>query len=471
MRNDISNKDVVWGFVAQGLNIGAGILLLPVLIVFLPPEEVSLWLIFVTLTSLGQVLEFGFQPTIVRNVAYLYSGSQSLIQTGLPDNSHDSVRCINLNLLAELLVTSRFIYSCIFLVAATFIMFGGLLYVNSILTFSQDRSASLLAWALYCSGQLLNFLFGYYNAFLQGRGQVTQSNKIIAVHRGAFLIGSIFVIVQGYGLLGVGVVGVSSAIMGRVVAKIYFDRDNDIPHKRIFEAGKIIKNNLLIIWHNTFRLGIVQVAGFLALRGNILLATTYLGLVEASDYSLTVTLLLALNAISIVISQVHMPKLSALQYSRDLHYLRKVMAKIVIFSVIIYLFGSVFVIFILPSIIKLAEFNISLLTYPYLHILIAIYFLELMHSIASTYLTTQNNIPFFKASIFTGVGVVFLSFVLLPYFGIAALLISQGVTQLCYNNWKWPLEMLKNLNLRLIPFAKLCSEELWLMVRVKKNHG
>src|SRR6266567_8101153 len=73
----ISRRDIYWGYAAQLLNVGAGLILLPVVVRYFSPEDVGLWFVFITLAGLAQLLEFGFQPTLARNTAYVYAGARS----------------------------------------------------------------------------------------------------------------------------------------------------------------------------------------------------------------------------------------------------------------------------------------------------------------------------------------------------------------------------------------------------------
>ena len=65
MEIHITKKDVLWGYIAQFFNIGAGILLLPVILKLLPADILGVWYIFLTISSLVQMIDCGFQPTKV----------------------------------------------------------------------------------------------------------------------------------------------------------------------------------------------------------------------------------------------------------------------------------------------------------------------------------------------------------------------------------------------------------------------
>ena len=57
--------------------------------------------------------------------------------------------------------------------------------------------------------------------------------------------------------------------------------------------------------------------------------------------------------------------------------------------------------------------------------------------------------PFFKASILSGLGVIILLFIFLEYtnLGLLSLILAPGIAQAVYQNWKWPMEVIKDLKI------------------------
>ncbi|HHH1715679.1 TPA: hypothetical protein ACPY4M_004563, partial [Yersinia enterocolitica] len=94
--------------------------------------------------------------------------------------------------------------------------------------------------------------------------------------------------------------------------------------------------------------------------------------------------------------------------------------------------------------------KLSFLPLNYLLILGLIYLLEMNHSICATIITSKNKVPFVFASLFSGGLIILLSIILSVHFkyGVLGLILAQGIVQLMYNNWKWPLmvynELIKN---------------------------
>lgn len=90
MEVKITKKDVVWGYLAQFFNIGANILLLPLILHLLPSEVLGIWYIFLAISGFALMLDFGFQPTFARNVTYLLSGATKLKAEGV-DDEHEKL--------------------------------------------------------------------------------------------------------------------------------------------------------------------------------------------------------------------------------------------------------------------------------------------------------------------------------------------------------------------------------------------
>jgi hypothetical protein len=71
--------------------------------------------------------------------------------------------------------------------------------------------------------------------------------------------------------------------------------------------------------------------------------------------------------------------------------------------------------------------------------------LETNHGIAGGILLTKNQVPFFRAALFAGLMTVILLFLFLRFFhlGIWSLILAGGLAQAVYQNWKWPLEVIR----------------------------
>ena len=66
-------------------------------------------------------------------------------------------------------------------------------------------------------------------------------------------------------------------------------------------------------------------------------------------------------------------------------------------------------------------------------------------------LSTKNEIPFFKASLFAGGLMLILLFIFLRYttLGIWSLILAPGIAQNIYQNWKWPYEVFSEFKIKI----------------------
>lgn len=434
-------RDVAWGYLAQTLNIGSGLLLLPAVLHYLPTEDVGLWFVFITLTSLAQLLEFGFQPTIARNTAYVFAGARSLTQRGLPTEVRADVE-VDDGLLADLVTASRVIYRGVAAAGGVVLLVGGSLYVMSIATPEQHLPTVLGAWALFAGGYVINFYYGYVNGLMQGRGNVVAANQVVIITRASMLLGGLVAVAGGGGLLGLGAATFLACIFGRVVALRFFLRENMV---RTSARTPDTRGTLKLLWHNASRLGVVQIGAFLIQRANILIASSFLGVGAAASFGMTVTLMMTLSGVAAVILQVRMPRLAAAQASHNLPALRALFGEIIVVAWTVFLAGAVVLVLGGEWLLRLVGSKTTLLSPPLLALFALVILLELNHSLAASYLTTRNQVPFLRAGLFSGLIICVLSVLLVKRFDVIGLIAAQGLVQLAYNNWKWPREARKDL--------------------------
>ena len=441
----VTRRDIVWGYAAQALNMGAGLMLLPVILLYLSPEDTALWFVFVTLASFSQLLEFGFQPTLVRNAAYIYAGADSISANELPPEIVHKGR-VNQQLLSDLIATSRSIYRLIASLVGVALLGGGTWYVASLLTPQQDHRGAVIGWIAFALGYVANFYFGYLNGLLQGRGDVRLAARIVVVSRGSLVLVGALSTIAGFGLMGLGFSSLIATAIGRVLAFRYFDTPEEVARARAFPPSGTTGELVSVLWGNARRLGAVNLGAFLIQRGNILVGTTYLGLRASASYGLTVTLMMALVNVGMVACNMNMPYMSSLQIRRDVEGLKNAYATSLASAVMLFVVGAAFLLVCGNAALHLIGAKTVLVATVPLALMSFTYLLELHHSVAANFITTTNAIPFVKAAVLSGGSILILSLVLAQHYGVWALIVSQTVVQLAYNNWKWPLIVSRSLH-------------------------
>lgn len=447
----INKKDFFWGYAAQFLNIGAGVLLLPVLLRTLSPADVGLWFVFLTVAGLSQLLEFGFQPTISRNVAYVCSGATVLNKTGVP---HEVIEGgVDPLLFRSLVEASRRIYQRVAVIAFLVLIPVGSCYVYSVLVESQGLIERLVAWLLFAAGYVLMFYFGYINAVLLGRGDNAQNNKVIVLSRLLLIVFASVFLLLDFGMLGLGVASFISSLLSRFVAYHYLVRGGGADLvKTPPELESKVLEMVHLVWHNSKQLGVVQLGAFLIQRGNVLVVSSFLGLEVASSYSITLTILLVLSTFSAVICNLQVPYLSQLQAVKDKHVLPSVFGEILCVSWVFYFLGFFALYFFGEDFLNLIGSKSTLLQKEVFFVLGLVLFLEMNHSLCAIYLTTKNTVPFVFSAVVSGFSVLLLSLGVVSFMEVWGVVLSQGLVQIVYNNWKWPREVSIDLG---VPFFRL----------------
>jgi len=452
--------DYLWALAAQALNVGSGLILLPIVLRYLDPGEVGLWFVFLALGSLAQLLELGFQPTLVRSTAYVYAGARSLSESGLPprEELHADV---STDLLASLVSASKTIYMRVAALASVVMLGIGTAYVYSLIQGEMSTASNLAAWITFSLGYIATFYFGYFTALLQGRGDVTRANQVTIAARSVFLILGVAGLMLGLELLGLGLASLVAGVVSRFIAHAFVYND---ARMKIVRAAKVPTETrgavIRTLWPNARRMGAVQVGAFLMQRGNILIASSALGLAAAASYGMTVTVLGALLSLAMVMCQMRMPSLSAMQMSGVRRETAAVYGRILIETWSIFLLG-LFVVLLFGDIgLAAISSRTFLLPEGQLAILGVVLLLELNHGVAASYLTTINKIPFVAAAVLSGIAVALVSLLLVQPLGVAGLILAQGAVQFAYNNWKWPREALRHLQLGPLDVLRLGRRDL-----------
>ena len=88
--------------------------------------------------------------------------------------------------------------------------------------------------------------------------------------------------------------------------------------------------------------------------------------------------------------------------------------------------------------------------FPSLEVIVIVFvagLLEINHVTAANYILSSNVVPFFKASLISGISVIIVCYLFLVVmnFGAVSIVLAPAIVQLAYQNWKWPLYLIKNL--------------------------
>ena len=438
MEIHITKKDVLWGYIAQFFNIGAGILLLPVILKLLPADILGVWYIFLTISSLVQMIDFGFQPTFTRNVAYVFSGAVKLQAKGL-DKGQTHLDHPNYPLLKNMISVMKRFYGGISLLVIFLLLTAGSWYIDDRTDHIAANEEIMISWFIYTTSTVLNLYYSYYNALLVGRGLVKENNQLIIITRSTYLVLAALGLIAGYGLIAVATANFLSIIINRLVAIHFFYRNG---LRKILRNTQATKEKLLpILWVNAKKNGLSSLGGYFVQKGNLLFISMFLPLETVASYGLTVNLINILSGVSPLYLGTHIPEIYKDRIDNNLPDIRRIFGEGIFVFYLLYILGALCLVLLGPWALDLFHSKTQLLPPGPLLLMLFVQFLESNHGMAATLITTRNEVPYLKAALISGFFIALFSLTSLYYtdWGICGVVALTGLVQISYNNWKWPL--------------------------------
>lgn len=452
----ITNKDIIWSYLSQIFQIGASIFILPILLKKLSSDEVGIWYIFMSFSAMINLLDFGLSPTFSRNISYIFSGAKNLSAEGI---ELEISKEVDYFLLKNTINSVKKIYMYISLTIMIIFGTGGSLYIKTLIQGNKnlDFNIIMFAWYIYIFSLAFNFYYYYFTPMLLGRGLIKESHKTIVFTKIGYLCIAYFLIQFNYGLLGIAIANLVSSFINRISSyKYFYDEKIKKNMEKIKSDKKEEKRITKIILKNSSKLGTVSIGAFLINKSSILIVSKYVDLKTIANYGITLQVISLLATVSSVLFNTYLPIINYLRIQKKKIKIKEIFSKAIFINYIIYLIGSLFLFSFGNKILEILKSNTLLLDNKYLILLLIIYFLEMNHSIAATLITTKNTVPFLKPALISGVIIVILMLLSLNFtnLGLYGVILSQGLVQLAYNNWKWPMEVSKDLSINYLEILK-----------------
>lgn len=442
---NISKKDVWWGYISLLLLQGVNAILLPFVLIYLNEKEIGLWYTFTSIYGLAMLIDFGFQTTVSRNISYIWSGAESIKASG-----HDySVKSkeINIKYFIQLLSSIKYVYyilgGIIFIVLATV----GTYYIYIITNNEINLSIVLFSWSFYLIAIVLNIMFSFWNAILKGIGAIKEYNQTLIAVKISQILFSLIFLSLGYGILGVTLAYLLSVILNRITLSKFFYKYSKTTRnlKGKFPAryhGQIIKSLL----PNTIKTGITSIANFLIINFPILLSSYFLSLEISGQFGIVSQIITLCLTLSNSYFNTYLAKFNYFRVKNNVNELSKLFRKSILINYSInFILFFCFILFGQHA-LNILGTNKSLLPTMIMLLIIIYRFLYNNQTIFVSVLSTKNIIPYYKSFIISALITVFIQIIILyieP--SLMSIIIPIIVVQILFNNWYWPLQVIKDL--------------------------
>lgn len=463
-----TKKDIVWNYIAIFFNMGAGVLVLPLILHFLSAEEIGLNYLMLTISSMVALIDFGFSPQIGRNITYALSGAKRVEREGLHDEANAEP---NYRLLATVIASAKFIYRRLSIVVLVFMLTLGTYYIHHVTHGFQDINNSLWIWLVFCVSNYFNIYFIYYRSLLTGSGKIYESSVSIILSKLTYILTCGILVSLGLGLISV----VAANMLAPLVLFVYSHIKFYTPQIKKLLPSDIQKEEtskaISGIWYNAKKLGINQLGSFAILKLNLFLIGLFLPLSVVGSFGILTQVVPTLSSVAMALFHTYQPQIASLQVVRNYNEIsRKLSITVVVYWLTMIIGGAALVVC-LPWLLQLigsnAEVPPMLITILYLIVMT----LEGNHTIFSTVIVTANKVPFVAAGLISGAVIGIFMYLALRFtsLGLLGVVMSQGVVQLAYNNWKWPKYVLADLNVDLVSFTEQGFVGLHIIIKNKIN--
>lgn len=452
---NITKKDVIWSYLATFLKLASSVILFPFILNKLPSETVGVWTIFISITALATLLDFGFSSCFTRNITYVFSGVSVLKKESFQTVDNKESVSINYGLLKGVIQAMKYFYFRVSIILFIIYSTIGTYYISGLIdNYSGDIIEVYSSWGILCIIVSYNLYTLYYESLLIGKGLVLKAKKILILAHLSYLLVAIILINFGFGLVAiVSAQALSVLIIRRLSFKAFFTVELKLMLKSVKSESR--KKILKIITPNALKVGLTSLGGFMVNKSSIFIGSLFLTLEQIATYGISIQIIGVIAGLSGIYNITYQPKIASLRISNNIKEIKRFFLRGQLVMIVTYLLGGLTLVFIGNKIFNIIGSQTDLMSSSLIILALFISFLERNHSIAGAMLLSKNEVPFFKASLFSGIATIFLLLLIFQYenYGIFTLIVAPGIIQALYQNWKWPYEVIKELKLSIKDFC------------------
>lgn len=472
MKIETKKADVIWSYLGYILSLAINVILLPWILKSVEQAELGVWYTFASVSTIVNTVDFGFSPTIIRNLTYAWSGARVLKKTGVQYVDKDTTP--NYKLYGEVLLASRFLYLAISSIALLILLTIGSVYIKHISVGLVKKA--MLAWVIYAFGCFMNLYYSYWPLVLRSIGKMAESQKATVLSKVVQFLVSMIGLKLGGGIIALAIAYVLSGIVLRGCAKIYFMRQEEIRRNIDIKNRGIEKKQvfeiLAILWYNAKKAGVSTVSTTIMGQAGTIVCSGALGVNATAEYGLVMQLMNVLTGVGQIIYQIHVPVLTNAKVLNDIKCQQRKYSLSVVGFFLVSIFGTVFCVTLLDDIVALLGSNTVFNSMLFLGV--ALYYIpEKNYAISAGYVAIGNELPFVKSLVLTSVARIFLLLINIYIFklGLWGIVLAGVISNYSYIVWKWPSVAMNQLDLTIIDLVKIGCKELYniCMSQVKKT--
>ena len=432
-----------WSFAVTALRAGGFLLVLPLALRRLSPNELGLWYLFTSIAELCAFAELGLGLMLGRSASYFMAGVERLPARGLLLGQPSAeFRAPNLAGLAGLLRLGRQLYIRMVAPILVVMLTGGLAIVlYKMRSLSGTQTTNLLTYGVFAIATVLSISGSLWPQFLVGIGQVRLGQR-------ALLLGLVLnYTVAAAGLLfGLGILALALGQLVLALANFTFARQQvlaTLPGILSVTSEEVRFDEL---WPGAWRSLLTSLGANMSCQGTLFVCGILSDLATTASYGLSMRLALVTHGFASVWLNVRLPHIARARAAGDTPRAIALVKGSVPRCVATYAVGAAGILMAAPSLLTFMKSRTPLLPLPLLAALLLMIGLDVLVGFHSAIILTANRFPHLKIYLSTGAATIVLAFGLGSVFGVAGIIAAPILAQLVCAYWWIPRQCWIELN-------------------------
>jgi O-antigen/teichoic acid export membrane protein len=444
----LRNSTVFWSWAFNFLRLATGLVLLPLLLHKLSSAELGMYYVLLSLVALAPVVDFGFNPTIVRFVSYAMGGAETIQAQGF---ARAETPGPNYKLLWRLFYTTRLLYRYLSLAVLVLAGAWGTYVVEMRIHETPFPNVARAAWAVALVAMSFDIYSGWAMIFLRGMNEVLPSVRIGVLSAVVkFVVGAGLLLV-GAGLMSLPLASLVGSLLQQSLARRHC-------HKRLGDYPPPEKShvweNLRVLWPNSWRLGVTAVCSCLTAQASTAICLKFLGLTSYAQYGLSCQLVGIISGMAMVWTQVKWQVVGQHRTRHDYAAMQRLLWPRFWLQNFTFLVLAAGLLICGPPLLRGFGGGKQMLPFGWLAWLAFYFFMELYLGFWTSLISTENRVPFLWHAVAASLISVSLSLILIhtTSLGIGALVLAPILAGSVCNYWYWPLISARSLRTHLFRF-------------------
>jgi hypothetical protein len=380
------------------------------------------------------VVDFGFNPTIVRFVSYAMGGAETIQAQGFARAESSGP---NYKLLWRLFFTTRLLYRYLALAVLVLVGAWGTYVVELRIHETPFPNVARAAWAVSLLATSFDIYSGWAMIFLRGMNEVLPSVRIgVLSALVKFGIGA-GLLLAGAGLMSLPLASLVGSVLQQSLARRYC-------HRKLGDSPALekahVREDLRVLWPNSWRLGVTAVSACLTVQASTAICLKFLGLTTYAQYGLSCQLVGIVSGMAMVWTQVKWQVVGQQRTRHDYAAMQRLLWPRFWLQNFTFLALAAGLLICGPALLRGFGSGKQMLPFGWLAWLALYSFMELYLSFWIALISTENRIPFLWHAVATSLLSVGLSLILIhtTSLGIGALVIAPFLAGSVFNYWYWP---------------------------------